>query len=163
MVDYDVITPEIADALKSAANDTDPEIAKRAMITMRQMLRKQKEATSADVQIPNEPHYQGKPLSTWLKMRKAGWELSGNAAEALRQMGTNVIPALLARLSYREPAFNLSDYDVNLEAVGALISLRDDAKPALPALTAFMETNDHDLALHAMLATLATGADAAPC
>jgi len=160
--EYDVETPGIAAALRAAANETDPAIARRAMMTMRHMFRKQKETKGSDVQFPNEPGYQGKPLAEWLKMRKEGWELSTNAVVALRQMGTNVLPALLTRLNYREPAFNLCDYDVSMEAVGALISIRDQARPALPALGNFMDRNDSDLALHAMLATVGTGADAVP-
>lgn len=162
-LDYNVTTPGIADALKSVAADTDPEVARHAAMTMRQMLRKQKEKTASDVQLPNEPSYEGRPLGEWLKMRHDGWELSTNAVEALRQMGTNVVPALLARLVYKEPVFNLYDYDVSMEAVGALISLREHAKPALPTLTALMDRDDQDLALRAMLATLGTGADAVPC
>jgi hypothetical protein len=104
-----------------------------------------KDAKGIDAQIPNEPVYQGKALGEWLKMRKEGWELSANAVEALRQMGTNVIPALLTRLTYREPAFNLYDYDVSMEAVGALISLHEHARPALPALASLMDSNDSDL------------------
>jgi len=115
--DYPVTTPGIADALKSAAADTDPEIARRAVMAIRRMLRKQKETMEIHVELPNEPSYQGKPLNEWLKMRQDGYEFSANAIEALRQMGTNAIPALLARLTYREPVFNFYDYDVNMEAV----------------------------------------------
>jgi HEAT repeat protein len=163
VTDYDVATPGIADALKSAAADPDPEIAKRAVMTMMEMLRKQKETKGGYVQMSNEPSYQGKTLGEWLKMGKEGWELSTNAVEALRQMGTNVIPALVARVAYREPVFNLYDYDTSMEAVGALISLRERAKPALPALTALMDSDDQDPALHAMLATCGMGTNAIPC
>ncbi len=131
-------------------------------MTMREMLQKQKETKGSEVQIPNEPGYQGKPLGEWLKMRKEGWELSTNAVEALRQMGTNVIPALLTRLTYREPAFNLHDFDVSMEAVRAFISLGDHARPALPALANLMDGDDADLALRAMLATVGMGAEAIP-
>ena len=161
--DYDMTTPGIAEALKSAAADPDPEITRRAVMTMKQMLRKQKEATGGHVQMPNEPGYQGKPLGEWLRMRRDGWELSTNAVEALQQMGTNVIPALLARLTYREPVFNLCDFDVSMEAVGALISLREQARPALPILTALMDSDDQDLVMHAMLATCGMGTNAIPC
>jgi HEAT repeat protein len=160
---YDVNTPGLADALKSAAADPDPEITKRAVMTMRQMLRKQKEQATADVSLPNEPSYGGKPLGEWLKLRQEGWELSTNAVAALRQMGTNVFPALLARLTYRNPVFGLPDSEVSMEAVGALISLRDDARPALPALASLMDSDDSELALRAMLATLGTGTNAMPC
>ncbi len=160
---YDLDTPGLADALTSAAADPDPEITKRALMTMRQMLRKRKEQAAVDVLLPHEPSYAGKPLGEWLKLKKDGWELSTNAIEALRQMGTNVIPALLTRLTYREPLFGLYDSDVSMEAVGAFISLREDARPALPALAELMDSNEQELALRAMLATLGTGSNAVPC
>jgi HEAT repeat protein len=160
---YDITTPGIVEALKSVANDPDPEVAKHAMMTQRHMLRRQKERAKKDVQIANEPVFEGKPLGEWLKMRREGWELNTNAVEALRGMGKNVIPALLARLTYREPIFNLYDYDVSMEAVGAFISLREQAKPALPAISMLMDGDDPDLALRAMVATLGMGEDAIPC
>ncbi|MEI9865277.1 MAG: HEAT repeat domain-containing protein [Limisphaerales bacterium] len=108
VVDYDVTTPGIAGALKSAAADPDPEIAGRAVMVMKQMLRKQKEAMGGYVQMPDEPVYQGKPLGEWLRMKQPdGWDLSTNAVQALQRMGTNVISALLARLTYKEPVFIL--------------------------------------------------------
>jgi len=162
-LNYDMATPGIAEALKSAAADTDPDVARRAVMTMRQMLQKQKEAVGSSVQIPGELSYLGKPLSQWLKLRQVGGELSTNAVEALRAMGTNAIPALLARLAYQDPVFQLYDSDVSMDAVVALISLRETAGPALPALTAMMDSDNSDLALRAMLATLGTGSNAVPC
>src|SRR6185503_14668966 len=97
-----------------------------------------------------------KTLNEWLKQREV-WELSTNAIEALKAMGTNVIPALITRLTYREPVFQLSDNNVRIEAVGAFIGLGEFATPALPVLAALMDTNDGDVALHALLATLGTG------
>src|ERR1035437_37416 len=106
---YDVQTPGIAEALKSAAHASDPEISQRAATTMRDMVQKQKERRGPNVQIANEPSHQGKPLGEWLGMWKEETGLSTNAVEALRQMGTNMIPALHARLTYKEPVFNLDD------------------------------------------------------
>jgi HEAT repeat protein len=159
---YDVQTPGVAEALKSAASSADPEFAQRARMTMRQMLRKQRER-GAVVQLPNEQSYHGKSLGEWLSMRQRDWELSTNAVEALRGMGTNVVPALLARLSYKEPVFGLDDYEVSMGAVSALIALREEAKPALPTLAVLMDDDNPDLALRAMIATLGTGMDALPC
>ncbi|HOX56376.1 MAG TPA: HEAT repeat domain-containing protein [Candidatus Paceibacterota bacterium] len=160
---YAVETPGIAEALKFAATDPDPEIARQALRTMRQMLQKQREKAGLNVRIPNEPVYQGKTLGEWLAMRKEGWELSTNALTALRQMGTNVVPALLARLTYKDPVFNLDDYEVSMEAATALMVLGDQAKPALPTLAALIDRENRDVALRAMIATLGAGADAIPC
>ena len=160
---YDVETPGIAEALKSAAHASDPEISQCAKMTMRDLLQKQKERRGAKVQIPNEPSYKGKPLGEWLGMWQEENGLSTNAVDALRQMGTNLIPALLARLTYKEPVFNMDDYDVGMGAAWALIALGDDAKPALPALAALMDSDSEDTALRAMIATLGTGTNAMPC
>ena len=159
---YDVRTPGIAEALKSAASSDDPEVARHATMTMRQMLRKEKEKPGAVVEMPNEPTYQGKSLGEWLSMRREGWELATNAVQALQAMGTNVIPALLTRLTYKEPIFNLDDYDVSMSGAAALIAMREQARPALPRLSALMDSDNGDLALRAMIATLGTGADAMP-
>lgn len=158
---FDLNTPGLAAALKSAANDSHPDVAKRAAMTMRQMVNKQKERAGVITALPNEPSYSGKTLGEWLKQRQEGWQLESNAVAALRQMGTNVIPALLARLQYREPVFGLLDDDVNMEAVGALISM-PDARPALPELANLMEGDDAAIALRAMLAMLGTGSNAVP-
>jgi len=161
---YDVRTPGIAEALKLAAASDDPETARHALSAMRQMVRREKEKTGAvAVRFPNEPSYQGKPLGEWLNMRHDGWEFETNAVLALQAMGTNVIPALLARLTYREPVFGLDDYDVSMSGATALIAMRERAKPALPELTALMDGDNGELALRAMIATLGTGADAMSC
>lgn len=160
-LDYKIATPGIGDALKHAAADPDPEIAKSALMTMRQMMPTERESSDGDVQILNEPSYQGKSLGEWLKMRR-GYDLSTNAVEAVRNMGTNAIPALLARLDYKDPVFDLYSFDVSMVAVSGLIALREQAKPALPALTTLMGSDDRDLAMCAMLATVGTGADAIP-
>jgi HEAT repeat protein len=52
---------------------------------------------------------------------------------------------------------------VRVEAVSALIYLREQARPALPALVVLMDSDDPQLALLAMMATLGAGPDAAPC
>lgn len=161
-LEYEMTAPGLADALKSAAKDADPETARRAVMTMKQMVQRQKERSRADVELPNEPSYEGKALHEWLKMRREGGELSTNAVIALRRMGTNVIPALLTRLTYKEPVFGLGDFDVSMEAVNGLIALRDEAKPALPSLTQLMDTDDRDTALLAMVATCGMGTNAIP-
>jgi HEAT repeat protein len=160
---YDVETPGIVGAIKFAAAASDPELAGAAVSTMWDMVRKQKEKKGAVVQLPDEPSYKGKPLGEWLVMRREGWELSTNAVEALRAMGTNVLPALLGRLTYKEPIFNLDDYDVSMGAAAALIAMGEQAKPALPSLVALMDCDNSNLVLRVMISTLGTGADAIPC
>jgi len=160
---YDARTPGIAEALKSAAASNDPELARYATMTMRQMLRKQKEKQGTVVELPNEPSYQGKPLGQWLSMRKEGWELTTNAVQALHAMGTNAIPALLTRLTYKDPVFNLDDYDVSMSGATALMVLGEESKQALPTLTDLMDSGNRDLALRAMIATLGTATSAIPC
>lgn len=159
---YDMDTPGIGDALRSAAADPDPEVSRHASMTMKQMLRKQNENGRRDVQFPDEPNYDGQTLGEWLKMRQGGWELTTTAAAALRHMGTNAIHPLLARLAYKEPVFGLYDFDVSMEAVGGLLAMGEQAKPALPVLAALMDSDDQDLAVRAMMATLGTEADAIP-
>jgi HEAT repeat protein len=160
---YDIETPGIVEAIKFAAASSDPELANAAVSAMWDMKRKQKEKKGAVVQLPGEPSYKGRPLGEWLVMRREGFELSTNAVEALRAMGTNVLPALLVRLTYREPIFDLDDYDVSMGAATALIAMGEQAKPALPSLVALMDCDNSNLVLRVMISTLGTGADAIPC
>jgi hypothetical protein len=132
-------------------------------MTIRQMVEKQKEAAPTGIQFPDDPSYQGKPLSHWLKMQRYGGNQSTNSLEAIRHMGTNVIPSLLRRVEYKDAVFGVYDFEVGMEGVSGLIALGDQAKPALPKLTELMNTNNDDIALLAMMATLGTGRDAIPC
>jgi hypothetical protein len=93
---------------------------------MRDMVQKQKERRGPIVQIANEPTHQGKPLGEWLGMWQDETGLSTNAVEALHQMGTNMIPAMLARITYKEPVFNLDDYEVGM---GGLKAKRTETRP----------------------------------
>lgn len=161
--DYEPSTPGIAGALKSAATDNDPQVAQRAARVMRDMVQRQEGNPNADVQIPNEPSYEGKSLGEWLSMHQDGWGLSTNAVNAVRQMGTNAIPALLARLTFKDTIFGLPRYDISMGGVSGFIALGDRAVPALPALAAVMDSDDQDLAIRAMMATLGTGTNALPC
>jgi HEAT repeat protein len=160
---YELGTPGIVEALKSAASDPDPEIANRATLTMRELLRKQKEKAGTTMLLPGEPSYQGKPLGEWLAMRQQDSGLATNAVRALLQMGTNVIPALLARLAYTDPVFGLDDYEVSMGAATGLVAMGAEAKPALPDLAALVDSENPDLAVRAMIATMGAGADAIPC
>ena len=49
-----------------------------------------------------------------------------------------------------------------MEGVTGLVALGAQAKPALPRLAELMDGDDGDLALRAMIGTLATGRDAVP-
>ena len=160
---YDVETPGIVEAIKFAASSLDHELANGAVSCMWEMARKQKEKKGAMVQLPGEPSYKGKPLGEWLVMRREGFELSTNAVEALRAMGTNALPALLERLTYKEPIFDLDDYDVSMGAATALIAMGEQAKPALPSLVALMDCDNSNLVLRVMISTFGMGADAIPC
>jgi HEAT repeat protein len=160
---YEVETPGIAEAIKFAAKSSDPETARRAVATMLEMVREREEQRHGVILLPGEPSYEGRPLGEWLGMRRDGYDLSTNAVEVLRGMGTNVIPALLARLVYTEPIFGLDDYDVSMGATVALIAMGERARPALPGLSALMDGDNSNLVLRAMMATLGTGTNAMPC
>jgi HEAT repeat protein len=113
---------------------------------------------------PDEPSYRGKGLGEWLKQeRQADSGFTMEAEDALRQMGNNAIAALLERLAYRQPPYKLKAHEVNIEAVRAFMIIGEVAKPALPKLVGFMDSDDEDLALHAMIATCGMGADSIGC
>lgn len=163
---YPFETPAIQSAIQQATNDLDPHVSRYAQRYITEQHEKQHPIES---QFPNEPSYEGKPLGEWLKMYDREGRLSENAKSALQEMGTNAIPALLKRLSYREPPFNLPPSrvnprsQINMEAVRGLIMLGEQAKPALPQLESLMDAQDGTTALFAMIAASGTGADAIPC
>jgi HEAT repeat protein len=158
---YSVTTPEIRAALEGAAADPDPQVSRMAKEFITKLYRA---GRSDEMLIPNEPSYRGKRLGEWLKQKKqADSSFSKDAEDALRQMGTNAIPALLERLAYRQPPYSLKAYEVNIEAACAFMALGEVAKPALPKLEGLMDSDDEDLALHAMIATCGMGTDSIGC
>jgi HEAT repeat protein len=163
---YPFDTPAIQSAIQQAAGDANPRVAQYAKRYITVQYEKEHPIES---QFPNEPSHGGKPLGAWLKMHDREGRFSEDAKSALQEMGTNAIPALLKRLSYREPPFNLSPSRVNpearmnMDAVGGLILLGEQAKPAIPQLESLMDAQDRDTPLHAMIAASGTGADAIPC
>jgi HEAT repeat protein len=110
---------------------------------------------------PREPSYDGRSLSQWLSGFD-DWSPSSpshaEAADAIRHMGTNSIPCLLARIRYQEPTWrrkfrealrslNPSSWWWMHQAGGsiecaraqqAFIVLGEEAKPAVPELVRLM-------------------------
>jgi len=160
---FEMDTTGIAEGLKLASQDSDPEVARHANMTMRQMVQKKKDGGPVILQFPEDPSYQGKPLGEWLQAIRRHSEPPTNCVLALQAMRTNVIPALLRRVGYKDPVFGLTDFEVSMEGVSGLIALGDQSKPALPQLADLMDINDRDVAICALLGTLGTGRDAVPC
>jgi len=160
MCSYPVKTPEIQSAIELASTDPDPMVSLGAKTYLTEQYRKDH---SNEPLVPDEPSYGGKRLGEWLKMKgNPDSSFSKDAENALRQMGTNAIPALLERLVYIEPPVGLRAPEINIEAICAFIVLGQQAKPALSKLEVLMDSNDADTALHAMLATCGMGVDSMP-
>ncbi|MDB6064014.1 MAG: domain containing protein [Pedosphaera sp.] len=158
---YPVKTPEIQAAIELATIDTAPMVSSLARSFLQEQFLK---AHPDGLVFPGEPSFKGKRLGEWLKMREEpDGSFPKEAEEALRAMGTNAIPALLAQLAYRLPPANIVIYEVNFNAVRGFITLGEQAKPVLPRLRALMDSKDKNIALHAMLATLGMGPDSIPC
>jgi HEAT repeat protein len=153
------MTSKIESAMQTAAADSDSDIAKRAKEILTEKYQKEHPLES---QFPDELSYGGKPLGEWLKAHDREGKFSKDAEDALRQMGTNAIPALLKRLVYVQPPFDLRAFDVNIDAVRGFIILGEQAMPALPRLQTFMDSTNGDIALCAMLASCGTGSNAVP-
>jgi len=150
---------EIQAAMQQSASDPDPALARRA----RELITKQYQAEHPiESQFSDDPSVAGKSLGEWLKSHNIDGAFSEEAKQALQQMGTNAIPALLKRIVYVQPPFALRAPEVNIDAVRAFITLGEHATPALPQLQALMESTNQDTALFAMLATVGTGSNAMP-
>lgn len=114
----------------------------------------------------SEPAYRGKSLSVWLRgfesdVAEARWR----SAEAMRQMGTNALPCLIARLDHRSITqeswwkrmlraalskqslikLNLPrSADERRETLAALDALGPAAKDAIPAVERLLHENPPD-------------------
>jgi len=157
--DYPFTNAEISIAIEQGVNDSDPKIAwyVRNFITKKY----QRDHPDEPVLI-NEPAYAGKSLGAWLADHDGSGQFSETAKEALRQIGTNAIPALLARLVYVRPPFGAPARDVNIDAVRGFVTLGGQTLPALPQLFAFMDSTNQILALFAMMSACNTGSNAIP-
>lgn len=109
-------------------------------------------ATGAVAGEANEPSYQGRQLSSWLKDLQntpAGPEYSP-AAHAFREMGRDTLPFLLARASTRKPESHL--------ALNAIRELGQLAAPAIPDLKILLR--DADTSFFAANALVILGSEA---
>jgi hypothetical protein len=97
---------------------------------------------------PKEPRYQGRSLSRWVNIWYRGYsgetfatrEEQQDAEAAIRSMGTNCIPPLLALLSDPNPGLNQrSSVLTTFQILGPL------AKPAAPALLKLSASTDNEL------------------
>jgi hypothetical protein len=156
---YSATNLEIQSAMQQSASDPDPALARRA----KELITKQYQVEHPiESQFSDDPSVAGKNLGEWLKSHNNDGAFSKEATQALQQMGTNAIPALLKRIVFVQPPFGLRAPEVNIDAVRAFITLGERAAPALPQLQALMDGTNQDTALFAMLATVGTGSNAMP-
>ena len=83
---------------------------------------------------PHDLVYEGKELSRWLaETNKATkpWELTREAGEAVKAIGTNAVPFLLSEFERDGPKW--------YQAVSALALLGSNAAPALPTLARYID------------------------
>lgn len=136
---------------------------------------------------PHEPTYEGKTLSEWItpfgRQTAKALDAPGGpehfeelepVRKAVRQIGTNAIPFLIARLNHRESGLHrtareLSDkqpyvslrlanpYVSKIRAIRALANLGPAAEPAIPSLKA--QLGDAALSQHAVYALSGMGTE----
>ena len=156
------VTSQIDSAMQTvvADSDFDPNLA----LAAKGFLTDQYKTNHPDAFLfPDEPSYNGKRLGEWLETRiKGGGDLTPAAKDALHQVGTNAIPALLKRLTYVRPPYCFSPFQININAAIGFITLGEQAKPALPELWILMDSTNKEIALTAMIATFGTGSNAIP-
>jgi HEAT repeat protein len=150
---YPVDAPEIQPAIERATVDPDSMVSLKA----KEFITKQQRALRGNQPLfPDEPTYGGKRLGEWLKIVMVWRERNENRAlgkegeVAIRQMGTNAIPALLQRLVYVEPPFGLPVPELNRQAEYGFDILGERAKGALPELATFLDGPSEDCAEGAM-------------
>lgn len=109
---------------------------------------------------PREPEYQGRTLTAWLdEYNRAGsWDKTETASAAIRAIGTNCLPFLLARIKHnpsewvaklvqvanKQPLLKLPFYGVNRyrsASIFALHALGPEAAPLCPDLLALTKSS----------------------
>jgi HEAT repeat protein len=159
---FETVTGEILEALKKAKADSDVKVAHNATESLRAYHEKEQQHGKREIIIGGEPSYRGRRLGEWLKQRPDRNEMPQEAQEAIRGMGTNAIPALLARLVYKDQKFELPDDEVTIGAVGGFFVLGEIAVPALPRLEEIVNDDDRRLALFALIAACNMGTNSVP-
>jgi HEAT repeat protein len=155
-------TPEILDRLKSAAQDDDSKVARTATASLRKYLQKEKDEGKYRVVIEGEPSYRGRLLGDWLKRRPSDNDVAEDAKQAIGELGTNALPALLARLVYADAKYGLKDYDASIEAVGGFALLGQRGQSALPKLEELINGDDERVAVLALISACNMGSNAVP-
>lgn len=159
LFDYPLTNADISVAIEQAAQDSDPKIAHYAQDFITKGYEREHPYGPG---LTNEPNYAGKSLGAWLADHDRNGQFSEAATEALRKIGTNAIPALLARLVYVRPPFGAPARDVNMDALRGFITLGEQAIPALPQLFTLMDSTNQGLAQFAMMSACNTGSNAMP-
>jgi len=151
---------QIDAVMQALAMDADSDLANSAKIFLTRQYEARHPAASL---FPDEPSFQGRRLGEWLAMRtESRDDLTPAAKAALQQAGTNLLPSLLNRLTYRRPPYCFNSWQINLDAAGGFIALGDLAKPALPVLGKLMDDTHEQLVVAVMAATFGTGSNALP-
>jgi len=153
------LTPEIKSAMQAAAAGSDSNLAERAKVILTDANQRDH---PQEGRFLDDPSYQGKLLGEWLKMRNPDGQLSPAATNAIHHLGAKAIPALLRRLAYVKPPFQQPAWEINMAAVYGLITLGEQAVPALPKLSELMEGTNQNRVLYAMVSSLGTGTNAIP-
>jgi HEAT repeat protein len=154
------VTAQIDAAIQNVTADSNSDLA----LAAKGFLTEQYATNHPDAFLfPDEPSCNGRRLGEWLEARvEGGGDFTPAAKDAIHQMGTNAIPALLKRLTYERPPYCFSPFQINFNAASGFIALGEQAKPALPELWMLMDSTNKDIALTAMIATCGTGSNAMP-
>lgn len=129
----------------------------------------------------SEPSYNGKTLSEWVHEYEAYHQVPGApqrqiAVDAIRHIGTNAIPFLLAWIQYEEPAWvselpeALQSHSMDNDGIAAFYAaqrvfdiLGPQAKSAIPELSDIVtNSTDPNIVVGAAVAMTSIGPDALP-
>jgi hypothetical protein len=161
LAEFPAVTPQILEKLKQAMKDTDAKVAHSATEALKK-LRQGEEQGTYRVVIEGEPAYGGKTLGEWLKRKPDQEDWPPETMRAVRAMGTNALPALLARLVYVDGKYGLYDYNTSLGSVGGFFLLGEQALPALPKLAELINGDNESIAVFALISCCGMGSNAIP-
>lgn len=160
LMSYETATPEIAAALKDAAEDPDPNVRRVAAESADRFHFAMGDTNLLSRPFPaDEPSYRGHTLREWLKIHRSDPVISrrADAADAIRKVGTNAVPTLEAMLTQLDPATSRPDLTLAWYADDGFRLIGRDGAAAIDLLNELIRGPDEDLAIIGVSSAISVG------
>jgi HEAT repeat protein len=142
---YNKCRVEIISTLQTARTDEDPRVAGNAEAALKHLRDKEKVFGRLRLYLTNDPIVEDERLSYWVTSRdRYGWP-TAEAEYVLKSLPPACVPALLDMIAYKDPIFDLHDYELIKQAVDALKRAPMRAAIVLPRLQQLATNEDSEV------------------